>query len=193
MSADGLEALRQVLAARTPRVQAEWNTRPAAVLVPLYQSGGEWGLIFTQRTDDMEEHKGQVAFPGGKIDPEDATPEDAARREAEEEIGLKREDVRVLGRLDGLITVTQWHITPVVGVVPYPYPFAINPAECTAVFAAPLKWLADPANYEVRLRQPPLGGPAVSVYYYKEYEGHVIWGATARMTQMFLALAGPLL
>lgn len=188
-----VEDLRRLLAARQPQVQAEWNARPAAVLVPLYHYAGGWSLLFTRRTDEVDEHKGQVAFPGGKIDPEDASPEDAALREADEEIGLKRGDVRLLGRLDSLITVTQWQITPVVGVFPYPYAFVINPRECTAVFGVPLYWLADPANQETRQRQPPIGGPPVPVYYYREYEGHVIWGATARMVHMFLELAPGLL
>jgi 8-oxo-dGTP pyrophosphatase MutT (NUDIX family) len=180
--------LQGKLTSRQPQVMAEWNARPAAVLVPLHIRDGEWSLLFTRRTDTMDEHKGQVAFPGGKIDPGDASPEAAALREAEEEIGLKRESVTVIGQLDHLITVTQWHITPVVGVFQYPYEFVVNPAECSAVFSVTLKWLADPANMETRYRQPPVGGPPVPVYYYNDYEGHIIWGATARMVQMFLGL-----
>jgi 8-oxo-dGTP pyrophosphatase MutT (NUDIX family) len=168
----------------------EWNARPAAVLVPLYQQDGEWHLLFTRRTDMMGEHKGQVSFPGGKIDPEDESPEHAARREAGEEIGLKPEDVKIIGRLDDLLTSTQWQITPVVGLIPYPYTFVVNPDECSAVFGVSLTWLADPANLETRYRQPPIGGPPIPVYYYREYEGHVIWGATARMVKMFLKIVG---
>jgi 8-oxo-dGTP pyrophosphatase MutT (NUDIX family) len=180
-------SLSATLANRTPQVQPEWNARPAAVLVPLHFYEGEWRLLFTRRTDDLEEHKGQVAFPGGKIDPEDVSPEAAALREAEEEIGLKRADVQILGRLDSLITVTQWRITPVVGVfAPYPYEFVINRSECSAVFSVSLKWLADPVNLEIKYRQPPVGGPEIPVYYYNDYEGHTIWGATARMVRMFL-------
>jgi 8-oxo-dGTP pyrophosphatase MutT (NUDIX family) len=180
--------LQGKLTNRQPQVMAEWSARPAAVLVPLHIRDGEWSMLFTQRTDTIGEHKGQVAFPGGKIDPGDASPEAAAVREAEEEIGLKREDVTVIGQLDHLITVTQWHITPVVGIFQYPYDFVINPAECSAVFSVTLKWLSDPANLETQYRQPPVGGPPIPVYYYNDYEGHIIWGATARMVQMFLSL-----
>lgn len=171
---------------RSPKERVEWTARPAAVLVPLHLRDNEWSLLFTQRTDSLDEHKGQVSFPGGKIDPDDLSPAHAALREAEEEIGLKRSDVTLIGQLDHLITVTQWHITPVVGVFSYPYEFLINEAECSAVFSVTLKWLADPANLETRYRQPPVGGPPIPVYYYNEYEGHIIWGATARMVRMFL-------
>jgi 8-oxo-dGTP pyrophosphatase MutT (NUDIX family) len=185
-----IDSLQSMLTSRQRAVTAEWNTRPAAVLVPLYQHKGEWRLLFTRRTDSVDEHKGQVSFPGGRIDPEDESPEHTALREAEEEIGLKRDDVKLIGRLDDLLTVTQFHITPVVGVFPYPYEFAINPHECSAVFGVPLKWLADPANLETRYYQPPAGGPPAPVFYFREYEGHIIWGATARMVRMLLAITG---
>lgn len=185
-----LNRLQSVLAARTPSTQAEWNARPAAVLVPLYQVESEWHLLFTRRTDDVDEHKGQVSFPGGKTDTGDPSPMHTALREAEEEIGLRREHVQLVGRLDDLVTVTQWRITPVVGVFNFPYPFEINRRECSAVFGVPLRWLSDTANLETRLRPAPVAGPPVAVYYYREYQGHVIWGATARMVQMFLEVAG---
>lgn len=185
-----IDSLQSRLNSRQPTITVEWNARPAAVLVPLYEQDGEWHLLFTQRTDSVDEHKGQVSFPGGRIDPEDESPEHAALREAEEEIGLKRSDVKLIGRIDDLLTSTQWHITPVVGVIPYPYDFVINPHECSAVFGVSLKWLADPANLETRYRPPPVGGPPIPVYYYREYEGHVIWGVTARMVRMFLKLIG---
>ncbi|MEK9164927.1 MAG: CoA pyrophosphatase [Chloroflexota bacterium] len=185
-----IDSLRETLVSRQPRVRPEWEARPAAVLAPLYQHDGEWRLLFTQRTDTVDEHKGQVSFPGGSVDAGDGSPEDTALRESEEEIGLRRSDVTVIGRLDDLITVTQWHITPVVGVIPYPYKFVINPVECSAVFGVSLKWLSDPANLETRLRPPPVSGPPIPVYYYREYEGHIIWGVTARMVRMLREIAG---
>jgi len=180
--------LASLLSNRSPKTTAEWEARPAAVLVPLYQHNSEWHLLFTRRTDSVDEHKGQVSFPGGKIDPDDPSPTAAALREAEEEIGLRRDHVTVIGHLDTLLTSTQWHITPTVGVFPHPYEFVINPEECSAVFGVPLSWLANPANVELRYRQLPVGGPPIPVYYYREWEGHIIWGATARMTRMLLAV-----
>src|SRR3990172_1170508 len=138
-----IESLGETLASRDPRVRPEWEARPAAVLVPLYQQGGEWHLLFTRRTDTVDEHKGQVSFPGGSVDAGDGAPEDTALRESEEEIGLRRSDVTLMGRLDDLITVTQWRITPVVGVIPYPYEFVISPEECSAVFGVSLAWLSN--------------------------------------------------
>lgn len=180
--------LQALLANHPTKTTVEWEARPAAVLVPLYRQNDEWHLLFTQRTDLVDEHKGQVSFPGGRIDPEDESPTAAALREAEEEIGLRRSDVTVIGHLNTLLTSTQWHITPTVGVFPYPYEFIINPEECSAVFGVPLAWLADPANLEIGHRQPPVGGPPIPVYYFREWDGHTIWGATARMTRMLLAM-----
>ncbi len=175
------------LAQGRPQVRAEWEARPAAVLVPLYEEGGEWHVVLTQRTHTVSSHQGQVAFPGGRIDAEDASPLAAALREAEEEIGLRPADVRVVGELDHLLTVTQWRITPVVGVIPWPYLFTPNPAELSAVFSVPLSFLGDPANLVTEMRQPLLPGPAIPVYHWY-YRGYDIWGASARILLNLLAL-----
>jgi 8-oxo-dGTP pyrophosphatase MutT (NUDIX family) len=184
--------LRTELGQRASVVRAEWDTRPAAVLVPLYQAGGAWHVLFTQRTYLVETHKGQVSFPGGRVDPEDVDAVATALREAEEEIGLKREDVTVLGQLDELLTVTQYRITPIVGVFPWPYPFVLSEAELSAVFGVPLAWLADPQNLEIRYREPMVSGPKVPVYYL-HYENYIIWGATARMLMNLLDVLRPVL
>lgn len=180
--------LRDVLAVRPRQTDAEWQSRPAAVLAPLYFHEGEWWLLFTRRTDHLKTHSGQVSFPGGAIDPEDDGPIGAALREAEEEIGLRRGDVQVIGVLDELLTVTQYRVTPVVGVIPYPYLFTLNAHETAAVFGRPLRWLADPANRETQQRQSPFTGQMVEVYFYQPWGGHVIWGATAWMVMRLLAL-----
>jgi 8-oxo-dGTP pyrophosphatase MutT (NUDIX family) len=110
-------------------------------------------------------------------------------REAEEEIGLRRDDVAVLGTLDELLTVTQYRVTPVLGVFSWPYAFQANPREISAVFHAPLEWLAHPDNLTIQYREPPFGGPPIPVYYL-HYEDHVIWGVTARILVAFLEIAG---
>jgi 8-oxo-dGTP pyrophosphatase MutT (NUDIX family) len=182
--------LRSTLVARPPVVRAEWEARPAAVLVPLYEQAGEWHVLFTLRTEHVETHKGQVSFPGGRVDPEDETRVDTALREAEEEIGLRQSDVTVLGQLDALLTVTQYHITPVVGVFPWPYEFVLSLRELSAVFGAPLRWLADPANLEIRYREPLAPGPRIPVYYL-HYESYTIWGATARILLNLIEVLPP--
>ena len=185
-------ALQARLAGRAPITRAEWEARPAAVLVPLYVEDGAWHLVLTQRTHTVESHKGQVAFPGGRVDAGDASRVDTALREAEEEIGLPREQVTVIGQLDELLTVTQYRITPVVGVIPWPWTFALSAAELSAVFSVPLRWLADPANLDIQYRQPIVPGPPVPVFYFY-YGEYTIWGATARIIRNLLEVAGPLL
>lgn len=182
-------ALRDALARHEPDTRVEWEARPAAVLAPLYLADGAWHVLLTRRTDTLQSHTGQVAFPGGKADPHDATREDTALREAEEEIGLRPRDVRVLGRLDDLLTVTQWRITPVVGVFDFPYSFTPSPNEIAAIFGVPLRWLADPANLVTQYREPIVPGPKIPVYhwYYREFD---IWGATARIIRNLLEVVG---
>ena len=107
------ERLSELLAAQPLHVEAEWTARPAAVLIPLYYHAENWNVLFTTRTDSVEAHRGQVSFPGGQIEAQDSSVAEAALRETEEEIGLKADDVRVLGQLNPLMTVTQFLISPV--------------------------------------------------------------------------------
>jgi 8-oxo-dGTP pyrophosphatase MutT (NUDIX family) len=162
----------------------------AAVLIPLIRLKNEWQLVFTRRTEAVEHHKGQVSFPGGGCDLDESTPEQTALREAEEEIGLKPGDVHLLGKLNAVLTITRYRVTPVVGVMPWPYDIKLEPAEVERVFTIPLSWLADPANWEERLVSPTGVPRSFQVIYYKSYEGEILWGATARMTQDFLSAVG---
>jgi 8-oxo-dGTP pyrophosphatase MutT (NUDIX family) len=173
-------------------VRPEWPAQPAAVLVPLYRADGLWHVLYTLRTDNVESHRGQVSFPGGRIEPGDGGPDIAALREAEEEIGIRPQDVRLLGVLDSLLTVTQFRVDPVVGVIPWPYPLQINTSEVALAFGVPLQWLADSAHLEVHTRLLRPDGPEIPVYYFKPYEGQVIWGATARITLALLETIGGL-
>jgi 8-oxo-dGTP pyrophosphatase MutT (NUDIX family) len=160
----------------------------AAVLVPLAFSGGEWHLLFTRRTDRVQSHKGQVSFPGGACDDGETTPEQTALREAEEEIGMQRGDVQVLGRLSQLITISSYRVTPVVGVIPFPYAFKVAGIEVARVFTIPLLWLSDRNNYwEFFLRDSER-----SLITYHPFDGELLWGATARMTVTFLKTIGTL-
>lgn len=159
-------------------IPAQAKLKCAAVLVPLISAEGEWHLLFTRRTERVEAHKGQVSFPGGACDDGETAAEQTALREAEEEIGLHPQDVRVLGRLPNLITITHYRVTPVVGVIPWPYAFRIATQEVARVFTIPLAWLAERENrWEFWLP-----GRRRSLIAYHPYDGELLWGATARMT-----------
>ena len=160
----------------------------AAVLIPLARSNEAWQLVFTRRTETVEHHKGQVSFPGGGCEVGESTPEATALREAKEEIGLAPEDVRLLGRMNEVYTITRYQVTPIVGVIPWPYPFRPEPAEVARVFTIPLLWLADPANWEEQPVTPPGLSRSFPVIRYHSYDGEILWGASARITQDFLKI-----
>jgi len=155
--------------------------RPAAVLVPLVREGGRWSLLYTRRAETLKNHKGQVSFPGGAVDSQDSSPEETALREAHEEIGLLPGDVRLVGRLGYLQTVSNFLITPVVGQVRWPYHFRVSPLEVSRVFTIPLDWLADSRNREERPWIFP-DGRTENIIYFQSYDGEVLWGASARIT-----------
>jgi 8-oxo-dGTP pyrophosphatase MutT (NUDIX family) len=180
------DALVAALAAR-PRLTLDRGDRTAAaVLVPLLAVDGDLHLLYTRRAPSLPHHQGQVAFPGGAIDPGDADPAAAALREAREEIGLDPARVRVLGALDDIETVrTRFVITPVVGLVPHPYPWRPSPEEVDAIFTVPVRRLEAPATARRELWD--FGGTRLPVDLYA-VDGHVIWGATQRITAHLLAL-----
>jgi 8-oxo-dGTP pyrophosphatase MutT (NUDIX family) len=160
--------------------------RPAAVLIPLLRSEQDWHLLFTRRNSALPEHSGQVAFPGGRADPEDTDPDSTALREAHEEIGLFPADVRILGRLYDFLTITNYLVTPVVGVIPWPYPLKLSAEEVSNVFTIPLDWLADPRNREEQLRTLPEPHRPIPVVYFHPYRGEILWGASATFTLALL-------
>ena len=164
----------------------ETRLKCAAVLIPLVWYDEKWHLLFTRRTDTVESHKGQVSFPGGACDEGETTPEETALREAEEEIGVQPGDVKVLGRLSNLITITYFRVTPVVGVVRWPAVFRVGAHEVARIFTIPLAWLANSSNRW----QFEMPGRNRSMIAYHPYDGELLWGATARMTVDFLSVLG---
>ena len=163
-------------------IKPETRLKCAAVLLQLTYYKNEWHVLYTRRTDRVESHKGQVSFPGGACDEGETTPEQTALREADEEIGMKPNDVKVLGRLSRLITISSFRVSPIVGVIPWPYAFKVAGVEVARVFTIPLLWLANRNNYwEFSLRESER-----SLIAYHPYDGELLWGATARMTVNFL-------
>lgn len=152
--------------------------RPASVLVPLVERGGGLDLILTRRAVRLKHHPGQVAFPGGKQEASDPTPLAAALREAQEEIGLAPHDVRVLGYFDTHETITDFRVTPFVGLVSPGFRPVPDRSEVDEVFEVPLAFVLDPANLQLHGRRWKGGRRQ---YYAIPYGPHYIWGATARI------------
>ena len=150
----------------------------AAVLVPIIAHPGGLSVLFTQRTAHLKAHSGQVSFPGGRAEAGDASPEETALRESEEEIGLPRDRVEVLARLPEYFTRTGFRVTPVVGLIEPPLELKPDPGEVEAVFEVPLAFLLDTRNHQRHTRE--FQGATVG-YYAMPYGNRNIWGATAGM------------
>ncbi len=161
---------------------------PAAVLVPLVDHDDGITVLFTRRTDHLEHHAGQISFPGGHMEPSDGRPEDAALREMEEETGVGRHHVEVIGRLDNYITRTGFDVVPVVGVLAPEFELDPDPHEVAEVFEVPLAFLLDPANHQ---RHQRLYEGHQRHFYAMPYGEYYIWGATAGMLiNLYEALVG---
>lgn len=156
---------------------AATKMRDAAVLVPVTDRNPEASVILTLRNANMRKHSGQVAFPGGAIDPEDeGLPERAALREAHEEIGLDENRVELIGRLPYYLTTSGYRITPVLALVHPPFELTANPDEVADVFEVPLSFLMDPSNHR---RESRVWEGAERFYYTMPYHDRFIWGVTA--------------
>ena len=157
--------------------EAQVERVPAAVLIPVVDRA-EPTVILTERPKTMRKHPGQISFPGGRIDPGDSGPVDAALREAEEEIALPRSAVEVIGIADLYRTITGFEVTPVLAVVPPDLDLTPCPGEVESLFEAPLHFLLDPRRQAVRTVE---WRGRERKYYEIEWEGRRIWGATAAM------------
>ena len=186
VTTDALTArTRARLAARARRVVPPGPLIRAAVLVPIIDRGEPY-LVFAKRTDRVGHHKGQIAFPGGTISARDASDLDAALRECDEEVGLARDVVDVLGVLDDSETVaTQFVITPFVGLVREPVVWRPDGYEIEKVIEVPYAALADARNF--RVEHWTREGIARPVYFF-DWQGETIWGATARILKHYLEL-----
>ena len=179
------DLVQKALATRVRNEVADASLTPAAVMLLLYPKDGEFCILLNKRSEDVEYHKGEISFPGGAKDPEDRDFLDTALRETEEEMGIKRSDVSVLGQLDDMTTRSGFRIQVYAGTIDYPYEFKPSEIEIAEVLEVPLSVLLDPASVRVETRIEE--GREVSAYSYT-YNGHLIYGATARILQQFLCL-----
>ncbi len=180
------EKLKEILSLRQKTSFEDKGLIKAAVLVPIFCKGGEYHLLFTKRSERVPSHKGQVSFPGGAHNEADSSLLATALRESWEEIGLRAEDAEILGELDDTPTTTSgFNISPFVAFITYPYEFTLNHDEIDEIFSVPVSALLYKAN---KKEEYYTFGNEVFVNYSYEYEGRVIWGATARIVQQFLEI-----
>jgi len=151
---------------------------PAAVLVPLVERHAGTNIVLTQRPSHLNSHAGQVSFPGGKVEKADAHAEDTALREAEEEIGLPRCQVDVVGRLGTRTTGSGFKVTPVVGIVDPAAAFVPDPGEVATIFEVPLDFVLDNLNHKIETR---LIRGVERQFYVLPFQDYYIWGLTARL------------
>lgn len=161
----------------------------ASVLLPLFIKDGHYWLLLMRRANTVEYHKGEVSFPGGVVDERDCNLESTAKRETFEEIGVREEDIEILGQLDDMTTITSRFIVhPFVGTVPFPYEFNINRREVERLIEVPLQFFLDPSQpraFSIDYKGDTFETPAFI------YEGIVIWGATERILENFISVIRP--
>ena len=187
MKTDITEKIRSALKSRNPRIidNRSGGLIHAAVLIPIFEATDGYRILFTERTHEVEHHKGQISFPGGAVEPDDRNFEETALRESFEEVGLLQDDVKVLGRLDDELTVaSNFIIHPFVGKIPYPYDFEINRCEVERIISVPLDFFfegnSDRHLSSIEFETFTYRGPAY------RYDDVTIWGATAIIMSKFI-------
>jgi 8-oxo-dGTP pyrophosphatase MutT (NUDIX family) len=165
-------------------INYDTSRKSSAVIVPVFNKNGEYHMLFTKRTERMRQHRGQISFPGGTREPRDKTLLDTALRECREEIGLDPGDVELLGEFEHFPTLeTHFVIKPYIASIPWPYRFEIAPIEVDYIIEAPISALMD--KNSLRRESEMLDGSPISTYFYN-FDGQIIWGATARILTVFL-------
>ena len=172
-----------------PGMSQSGDLVPVAVLVPLVERPDGITTMLTQRTNHLAHHPGQISFPGGHVDPGDGTPEETALRETEEEVGVHRRHIEIIGRLDEYRVRTGFSVTPVVGLLTPPFEVTPEAYEVAEVFEVPLDFLMNPDNHERHSRDYKGN---TRKFYAMPYDDYYIWGATAGMlVNLYDVLSAP--
>jgi 8-oxo-dGTP pyrophosphatase MutT (NUDIX family) len=179
-----LERLRAIVAQRASIAIDAPQFRRACVLVPIVRDGGGWSILFSRRSENLQAHSGQIAFPGGAVEAGESLAE-AALRETYEEVGIAPPFVELIGRLDDLVTNSGFLVTPFVGIIAERIEYVLQPGEVEEVFEVPLDALLDPSLPEVRYVS--FRNRKYPAYFYP-YGPYEIWGLTGRMLKSFLDL-----
>lgn len=160
---------------------------PAAVLIPFVFTDGAWHLLFTKRTNGVAKHRGEISFPGGAAEKEDADLLMTAVRESCEEIGLCRESIHIVGVMEPVQTVSNYCVLPVIGLIDWPQTLRLNPNEVENTILIPVEWLKQDSNWYIQdFYFSP--GKSKPVLHYRDYQGEHLWGITAGLAQKITSL-----
>jgi 8-oxo-dGTP pyrophosphatase MutT (NUDIX family) len=179
------EKINKLKTSSTEEIIASDSLIPASILIPLYEKNDITYLLFTKRTDKVRHHKGQICFPGGKFDFGDNDLKTTALRETYEEIGIKEQDITLLGKINNMVTITNFIVSPFVGSFPYPYNFIISQDEIEEIIEVPLYHFLDKKNFKEEARE--INEIQYPIYYYY-FNNHVIWGVTGKILFDFITI-----
>ena len=185
MEPEAIKVIKRILSENPKNTLTDLSLTPAGVLLLLYPKDGEYCILLNKRTDQVEHHKGEISFPGGRKDEGDKSSLHTALRETHEEMGIRPEDVELLGDVDDMPTRSRFLVSTHVGTIPYPYEFSPSEAEVAEVLEVPISRLMDEDC--IREQAHLVDGQVVRTTAYA-YEGHLIFGATARILDRFLGL-----
>jgi 8-oxo-dGTP pyrophosphatase MutT (NUDIX family) len=180
-----IKITRQKLSAHQPQRLRIPDFIPAAVVILFFNVDGEAHILFTKRTDSVEHHKGQVSFPGGAMEANDASLQETALRETYEEVGIPPHLMNVIGQLDDFPTISDFLVTPFVATMPYPYPGNINAEEVAELLEVPLDLFLTDKYF--RMEERRLGDQTYPLYFY-HFKHTVIWGVTGYIINRFIDL-----
>ncbi len=174
---------------RAISLPSELEGRKAAVLIPFFKRDGQWHIIYTRRSEAVNDHKGQVSFPGGVVEVGDDSFTATALREAYEEIGLEPAAVEILGAMGKFQSVSRFTIQPIVAYIQESQTYTLSADEVARVFSIPLSWLSDPTNFYIQEWRTP-AGQIRPVFFFNEYDGEKLWGISAIITIQLLNILG---